>query len=98
MQSKDILRMHSLPASSFDEHRAPHVAVGARKLRSSRASLRCPHHFTGLALNLFSNPTNVYYSLKNYSNLFGFWFCFLADYKEHYFKSSRVLFYIKTSL
>lgn len=41
MQSKGGLRMHSLPASSFDGYRAPHVAVGAvgaGKLRSSYAS------------------------------------------------------------
>jgi len=44
MQSKDVLRMHGLPASSFDGYRAPHVAVGAlgavraKKMRSSYAS------------------------------------------------------------
>lgn len=38
MQSKGALRTYTLPASSFDRIRAPHVAVGAvgaRKLKSS---------------------------------------------------------------
>lgn len=98
MENTTTLRMHTLPASSYDGGRGPHILAARAKLRRSYAIERCPHHLIGFTLILFSKTPNVYYSLRSYSNLFGFWFCFLTDNKEHYFKSAKVLFYIKTSL
>lgn len=98
MKNTSTLRMHILPASSYDGRRGPHILAVRAKLRSSYAIEKCPHHLFGFTLILFSKTLNVYYSLRSYSNLFGFCFCFLTDNKEHYFKSAKVLFYIKTSL